>query len=259
MLPYCVGMRVRGYAPATPCWAEYAAANSDAAAAFYCGLFGWETADKAFTLDGRAVAGMRPGQPNERSGWLSYVATDDVAATADQVVGAGGTLVVPPLAVGDHGTAAFVTDPSGAVFALWQHGAFHGAGVASEPGAVCWTEVVTWDRASATAFYGKVFEWEDRDNELVEGLVYTEWVCHGRVVGGLSVMDQRYPAGTPTHWRTTFEVADCAATAARAAELGATILLPPSDVMVGHYAQILDPLGGAFSIIELIPELRLSI
>ena len=51
-------MRVRGYAPGTPCWAEVASPDPVAARAFYGGLFGWQFNDDGhFTHNGRAVAG----------------------------------------------------------------------------------------------------------------------------------------------------------------------------------------------------------
>lgn len=248
-------MRVRGYAPATPCWSEYVAADSASASAFYCGLFGWAT-DATFTLNGRAVAGLRPGSPGQPAAWLTYIATDDAAATVETVQGAGGAVLMPPTDFGPAGRATLLADASGAVFGAWQHGTLAGAELTGEPNTVCWSEVVTRDSGQAAAFYGKAFGWVDRPGELAEGLIYTEWVCGSRVVGGLSVMDDRYPPDVPPHWRTTFEVADCVATAARAAELGARIVLPPMDVVVGTYAQIVDPQGGTFSIIEVVPELR---
>ncbi|MBB5869968.1 putative enzyme related to lactoylglutathione lyase [Allocatelliglobosispora scoriae] len=248
-------MRVRGYAPATPCWSEYVAADQGAATAFYCGLFGW-SADATFTMNGRAVAGLRPGAPGQPSAWLTYIATDDAAATADAVQDAGGGVLMPPTDLGPAGRAALLRDSAGAVFGAWQHGTLAGAELNSEPNTVCWSEVVTRDGTQATEFYGKAFGWVDRQSELAPGLEYTEWVHGSRVVGGLSIMDERYPADVPSHWRTTFEVSDCAETMTRAAALGATILMPPMDVGVGTYAQLLDSLGGTFSIIEVVPELR---
>jgi len=51
-------MRIRGFAPATPCWVELASADPARAADFYAGLFGWEPAGDRFKLNGRAAAGL---------------------------------------------------------------------------------------------------------------------------------------------------------------------------------------------------------
>lgn len=243
-------MRVRGYAPATPCWAEYMTADPAGAAAFYSGLFGW-TPGEVFALDGRAVAGLLPGEPGRQSSWLCYVsavaAEDGVAAVLD----AGGSVLVPAHDRGPRGRAALVADSAGAVFGLWQRGTSGGAEAAAEPATMCWTEVVTWDEASAVEFYGKAFHWAERKSELAEGVDHIEWYVDSRTVGGLSVMDERYPAGTPAHWRVTFEVEDCAATIARCLELGGSVLTGPLDLPVGHYALLADPQGGTFGVIAL--------
>ncbi|WP_212845339.1 VOC family protein [Catellatospora sp. IY07-71] len=243
-------MRVRGYAPATPCWAEYAAADTGVAAAFYSGLFGWAPGE-VFTLGGRAVAGIVPGEPGRPGAWLGYVSATDAEGAVAAVVDAGGSVLAPPHDRGGKGRAALVTDAEGAVFGVWQRGSFGGAEAANEPATMCWTEVVTWREDTAVDFYGKAFRWSERKSEIAEGVDHIEWLVDSRVVGGLSVMDERYPAGTPAHWRITFEVADCAATVARCTELGGTVLAGPLELAVGDYALLADPQGGTFGVIAL--------
>ncbi|MEV4412332.1 VOC family protein [Catellatospora sp. NPDC049609] len=252
-------MRVRGYAPATPCWAEYAAADPAAAADFYAGLFGWAPGE-VFTLDGRAVAGVVPGAPGRPGCWLGYLSAPSADDAVAAVVDAGGAVLAPPHDRGGRGRAALVADAEGAVFGIWQRGAFGGAEAANEPATMCWTEVVTWREDTAAAFYGKAFGWSERKSEIAEGVDHIEWCKDSRVVGGMSVMDERYPAGTPAHWRITFEVADCAAAIARCVELGGSVLAGPLDLPVGHYALLADPQGGSFGVIalsEAILETRL--
>lgn len=248
-------MRVRGYAPATPCWAEYVAADPAAATSFYGDLFGWEPGEH-FAIEGHAVAGVRQGAPGQPSGWLTYIATEDAAATVAAATDAGGSVLMPPTELGVLGLAAIIADDCGAAFGVWQHGTFHGAELSNQPDTVCWSDVATRDTARTTAFYAKAFGWSDRECVLAEGLAYTEWISGSRVVGGMTVLDENFPADVPPHWRTTFEVADCAAVAARAAGLGALVVLPPMDVVLGVYAQIVDPQGGSFGVIQLVPELR---
>ncbi len=55
---------------------------------------------------------------------------------------------------------AIFADPPGAVLGLWQPGQHTGAQVANEPGAYCWSELITTDLDGAKAFYGAVFGWD---------------------------------------------------------------------------------------------------
>ena len=55
------------------------------------GLFGWQVEDGVFRLGGLAVAGLRTGPVPP--GWLTYVATDDVAELGKRVADGGGTVV----------------------------------------------------------------------------------------------------------------------------------------------------------------------
>ncbi|WP_426509213.1 VOC family protein [Dactylosporangium sp. McL0621] len=254
-------MRVRGYAPATPCWSVLTSPDPTAAAAFYTGLFGWTTAETedgatVFLLRDLVVAGLAPSSA-ERAAWLTYVATDDADATTAQVTTAGGTVLQPPAEVPGRGRAALFADPAGAVFGAWQKSRFAGAQVQDEPGAICWSETVTWDVATTSTFYGKVFGWTDREGSVAgSNFEYHEWVSDNRVVGGMSVMDAKYPPGTPHHWRTIFSIDDCAGFMTRATDLGGRVLAGPIDAGIGLACQLLDPTGGQVLAIDVIPELR---
>jgi predicted enzyme related to lactoylglutathione lyase len=255
-------MRVRGFAPATPCWAELGSADPAASNAFYKGLFGWNAEQlpdggTVFRLRGLAVAGVAAG--GQPSGWVTYLSTADISGTARRVRDAGGSVLVPPAPRADLGRRALVADSEGAVFGLWERGTFAGAQVIDEPSAVCWSEVVSRDAARAAAFYGAVFGWTQRAGSVAEGLDYREWVSSVRVVAGMVPMDARFPSAMPSHWRTTFEVADCAATVHRCEHLGGRAMAGPLDALVGQYAYLVDPAGAAFGVIELIPGLRPSL
>ena len=71
------------------------------------------------------------------------IAVDDIGATVEKVAPAGGQVFIPPMAVGDAGTMAFVADPTGAVVGLWQANQHIGATLVSEPGAIIWNELIT--------------------------------------------------------------------------------------------------------------------
>jgi uncharacterized protein len=252
-------MRVRGYAASTPCWYEFVAVDAPSAAVFYQDLLGWELIDtvvgQAFTRNGRAVAGLRQSPDGPPAGWMVYIATDDADVTLESLVAAGGTVLLPPTTVSDRGRLALCRDIEGATFGLWQRDRFGGAELINEPSTVCWSELTGRDEKAAVAFYGTTFGWTERAGEIAEGLDYIEWVCGGRVVAGLTLMDERFPAEVPPHWRLTLLVEDCTAAVARCVELGGTAVFGPKDVVVGDYAQLVDPQGGTFGVIQLLPEL----
>ena len=256
-------MRIRGYATGTPCWSELRTSDTAGSSDFYHGLFGWKPVDEPnstsveFHLRDMAVAGLAPplaaGQP---AAWLTYLASDDLAATVESVARAAGSTLSPPAPAAERGHFALIADPQGAVFGLWQRRTFPGAQVTGEPGATCWNELATRDVAGAGAFYGSVFGWTTRPSIYSEGSGYQEWLRETSEVAGLIEMGEMYPPQVPAHWRTTFEVDDCEAAVQRCQALGGTVSFGPYQAGPGTYAQLTDPFGAAFGIIAVRPEFR---
>src|SRR5437588_9014111 len=100
---------------------------------------------------------MQEGQP---TAWLTYISVADADATTDKAKAAGGSVLVEPMDVMDIGRMAIFTDPTGAVFGVWQPNAFAGAELVNEPVSLCWNEVHTHDIDADKAFYGSVFGWQ---------------------------------------------------------------------------------------------------
>jgi uncharacterized protein len=59
---------------------------------------------------------------------------------------------------------------------------------------------------------------------------------------------------TPAHWTVIFAVADADATAARAAELGGQVVVPPTDAPWVRTTVIADPQGATFVASKFVPE-----
>ena len=259
---------IREYPPGTPCWVDLSTSEPRASAAFYTALFGWEQAAApeggaaAYTffapagtspgdVPGRVVAGLMPDPDGERrSAWHTYVSVADAGVTAALVSQAGGQVLVPPADVAGQGTMAVFADDQGAIVAAWQPASFHGAGLVNAPGCFCWSELACRDTRAAAAFYGTVFGWES-DTSQMGPMSYAEWRLAGRAVGGMVHMDEEWPEDVPPRWVVYFAVADCDAAAARAAELGGQVTVPPADAPPGRLAVITDPQGAAFTIIKL--------
>ncbi|GAA3279512.1 VOC family protein [Dactylosporangium vinaceum] len=247
-------MRVRGYAPGTPCWAELVSPDVAAAERFYGALFGWgRNADGHFTLGGRAAAGLREGRAGSSGAWLISVSTDDPAAAAATVERSGGAVRVAPASVRDLGTTAVFSDAGGALFGIWLRSRFVGAQVSYEPGAICWYELATHDLDRTGAFYKEVFGWHTVEADS-EGQPYFEFHHHHDTVGGLVPIDERFPPGVPDHWTVAFMVEDITAACERATELGGSVARGPQPASAGYYARLADPTGGHFAVIEFTED-----
>jgi predicted enzyme related to lactoylglutathione lyase len=250
--------------PGTFCWAELQTTDTTAARAFYARLFGWTFADVEASVpyamasaDGGLTAGLMnlpadaatAGRPPH---WLSYVATDDVARSAQRANDLGGTVLAPATVV-DAGTFAVVRDPAGAVFGLWQPLHSMGTILVGEPGSVGWTELATTDVPGARAFYAGLFGWR-ADGRETPGMEYSVLKLGDRPVGGMMPMPAE-AAGTPSYWAVYFVVEDADATVAKALAMGAHVIMPLVDEpTVGRFGFLADPEGAIFGVVRLEPR-----
>jgi predicted enzyme related to lactoylglutathione lyase len=243
------------HAPGTPSWVDIGVPDIGAAAAFYSGLFGWDTEDMGeeaghYTmcmLRGKAVAAIGPAMNPGPPAWMTYITVADVDATAEAITGAGGTVVAPPMDVMEAGRMAVACDPTGAFFSIWQPKQSIGAEIVNEPNTLCWNELSTRDLDTALAFYEQVFGYE-----IQRSPEYNELKLGDRVVGGAMRMPAEVPAEVPANWLAYFAVTDIDAAKAKAESLGATSLVGPMDAGdVGRFCVFSDPMGATFALIQL--------
>ena len=118
------------------------------------------------------------------------------------------------------------------------------------PGTFAWVALATTDVAAAKAFYGDLFGWEGEDMRSCDEGPYTMLRKDGRDVAGLYELGaQMREQGVPPHWTSYVTVADVDASAARAEELGGTVVAGPFDVLqAGRTAGVRDPQGAAFAL-----------
>ncbi|MBM4111857.1 MAG: VOC family protein [Phycisphaerae bacterium] len=136
------GKRVPQDATGSFCWEELLTSDPAAVRRFYGSLFGWKTSVMSFPDFEYTLFWLKDGDPEKKQGciggmmkikaewgnvppnWLTYIAVDDVDATAAKATKEGGTLCAPPMDIPNVGRFAIVTDPGGATFALFksQHG-----------------------------------------------------------------------------------------------------------------------------------------
>lgn len=252
-----------GLAHGTIGWADVAVPDLNAGAAFYKGLFGWETqagdAEDAypylmFTRDGKTVAGMGELGPDQIAAgqppvWSSYVIVDDADETFARALELGATPIMEPMDVLDTGRMFFILDPVGAPIGFWQSGRHDGAEVFNEPNTMSWNEIASRDMETAVSFYVDLLGWKTEAMDL-DGFAYTMLKVGERANGGAYDLTDIAPDEVPAHWLTWFVVEDCEAAAKSAADLGGTIQRPPTKSGIGTSAVVSDPFGATFGIIQ---------
>ncbi|MDQ0993515.1 VOC family protein [Streptomyces sp. V3I7] len=248
-----------GRTPGTPCWVSLMVHSLAATEEFYGALFGWELEPGPrqlgpcvrALLDGQEVAGI--GQlPPDRDlpvAWTPYLASDDVDRTADTVRLCGGTVGVGPLDAAESGRLALASDPSGAVFGIWQAAQHVGATVTGVPGTPAWNELLTFETVTVAKFYATLFAYEQEPAVSAE-LDYVTLHLAGSPVIGIHGLGRGLPRERGPHWMTYFEVADTDEALRRVLGLGGRVLTPARDSERGRVATVEDPEGARFSVIQ---------
>jgi predicted enzyme related to lactoylglutathione lyase len=119
--------------PGALCWTELTTSDTKAAEAFYTGLFGWTPKHSApssqmeyteFSVNGQPSIGMmaKPAQMPAHipSYWMPYFQVDNTDASVTKATGLGGKVMVPAQDIPGTGRFAIVTDPQGAMFAVFE-------------------------------------------------------------------------------------------------------------------------------------------
>jgi len=248
-------------------WVDLSAHDLQAALPFYEAIFGWESGDAnvpdghryvMFHLGGVPVAGGGElSAPMQEQGvpptWNSYIGVDDIEETVQKALDAGASVVAPIMQAADAGRMAFISDPEGAVFGLWEAGEHQGAGAMRVHGTCTWNELNTRDPDAAQAFYGRVFDWSFAP---MEGNPSNYWTVRasdstdeGDFNGGLLEMTEEW-GDMPAHWMVYFAVDDVAAAVERIRAGGGTIHHGPFDTQVGPMAVVSDPQGAVFMVMK---------
>jgi hypothetical protein len=94
---------------------------------FYQKLFDWKLEDVPgmdYTMikvgEGTGGGMMKNPVPGSPSNWLAYVLVADVAAATEKAKSLGATICKEVTEIPDIGWFSVITDPTGAVLALWQ-------------------------------------------------------------------------------------------------------------------------------------------
>ncbi|UJA18910.1 VOC family protein [Thermoleophilia bacterium SCSIO 60948] len=242
------------YAAGTFCWTDLSTPDAGAAKAFYRPLLGWEyetvSAGVEYTMalvDGDEVAGLYEPEADGPPAWLSYVAVDDVAASAERVRELGGSVAAGPVELGPPGAMAVVADPQGAFFALWQAGARPGAARVNDPGCMSLNQLSTPDPEAAERFYSALFGWSFERQPVEDPYwgIMNGGCLNGGMLGLTDANEQ------PPNWLAYFTSTDLDAAVETIGASGGTVVVPPMAVgEEGRIIVALDHAGAAFGLWE---------
>lgn len=124
----------------------------------------------------------------------------------------------------------------------------------TQQGAFSWNELMTADVEGARQFYTRLFGWEIEEMPMECGTPYTIVKTGGEGIGGIMAMPPQ-ATGVPPHWGAYVTVDDVDATARLAEELGAKIIVVPTDIPnVGRFCVLQDPQGAVISAITYLKK-----
>jgi uncharacterized protein len=241
-----------------PVWLDLFTPDPTAAAAFYAAIGGWEVSEpnaefggyQIFTHGGGQIAGMMLNDGSMPPSWTVYLEAADAEAVAERITANGGAVVTPAMQVGDMGVMVFATDPAGAHFGVWQPLSHQGFHVRGEVGAPAWFEEHSRDFPASVAFYEKVFGWDTHVLADTDDFRYTTQGKDDAATAGIMDAAGFLPAQVPSHWTFYLEVENADATIAKAVELGGELVMGPDDSPFGRLAQLIDPQGAMFKIMQ---------
>lgn len=243
-------------------WYDLMTPDPAAARAFYGSITGWGTqlwegGDKPYQMwtNGEAPLGgiMEIAGELERQGvppnWMAYVAVPDVAAAAQHAADLGGHVEHPPTEIPGVGHFAVISDPQGAVIAIYSSANQHPPVRPPQVGEFSWHELASADWEAGFAFYSELFGWEKL--EAMDMGPAGTYQIYGR--GGISLggMFTKPPALPVSCWLYYVSVADLDAAIGAVKAGGGEVVNGPMDVPGGdRIAQCTDPHGAMFALHE---------
>jgi len=118
------------------------------------------------------------------------------------------------------------------------------------PGTFCWPELSTSDPAAAKKFYGGLFGWTAKDDQVSPDMVYTMFQLEGKELAAAhALMPEQKKMGIPPHWLSYISVDNVDDALSKVTSLGGKVGAGPFDVMdAGRMGVAFDPVGAAFGL-----------
>jgi predicted enzyme related to lactoylglutathione lyase len=181
--------------------------------------------------------------------WNPFFAVADLVDTVTRAEDNGAMVIAEPFQVpgaeDTGGTFAFLMDPNGAGFCLWQTPRGIVPVARAEPGFITWT-VLYAEETAGSQFYADTLGWQIGAPSPVDDYRLARLADGSRVAA-----IRRLPEGSLPGWRTYFCVADLDAAVAAAVANGGAVVEVPIRIENGRpFAVIADPLGARFGIVQ---------
>lgn len=244
------------------CWINVMTPKAAEAKRFFGDLLGWSFGEMPGVPGGELIrtgtggagalmdldAGALPPGTPPAIGVLIKV--DDAAATVTKVESLGGR-AEGPTEVMENGRMALCTDPTGAIFGLWEPKKRQGMDADSHAhGAPGWYEVMSHDATRAASFYAELFGWEVEAQETMPGKTYRRFKLGELPIGGAIQLDERM-GDIPSHWGVYFSVDAIEQTAEKTQQLGGEVCMPITQIPgVGRFTLLRSPQQVAFHVME---------
>lgn len=241
-------------------WYDLMTPDPGAAVDFYGKVVGWGTTqwegDTPYTMwtaGDQPVGGvMQLPEDAQEAGapphWIAYVETSDVNQACQRIESLGGSVIHPPQDIPDTGAFAVVSDPQGAVFAVYSAApGRENPDVGPKPGRFSWHELATTDPDGAWSFYSEAFGWEKTDAmDMGEAGTYQMFGTAETPLGGMFPKPAEMPV---PGWLYYAMVDDVDKAASQVEQLGGKVLNGPMEVPGGdRIIQCMDPQGGMFAL-----------
>ncbi len=235
------------------CWAELSTAAVQEAKQFYADLYGFaytdmDTPSGPYTViepsngHGGGIMSLVPDTP---SAWMPYIQVDRLEPVVERAEAAGATTTLPPSSLEDGARIAWLTDPDGARFGLYEAGTDSPPTPQADPAGAphfCFFELSTESPERARAFYSAIFDWSisttrcsDTDYDMIRS--------GENEIGGIQTQ-----AHGPAVWMPYVKVPDVATALAGATDRGAREIVPTRSIGGGMIAVFADPHGAALGL-----------
>jgi uncharacterized protein len=240
------------YPPGVPCWVDNLVPDPAKAMTFYGELLGWEFDGPGpgdyyvAKLRGRDVAGVGQAPAGVSPGWNTYVSV----ASAEDTARAAERVVVEPFDALPAGRLAALEDPAGAIIGIWEPAQRQGCQLVNEASAYAMSALHTPDPDAVAGFYRDLFGWQTDGFAPGVSLFRLPGYVGGEPQQPVprDVIAVMAKDDGPARWSVDFWVTDADGAAARAPELGGSVVVPPFDSIPTRQAVLADPYGGVFSV-----------
>ncbi|OBB28146.1 VOC family protein [Mycolicibacterium elephantis] len=244
-----------------PTWIDLASSDLERSKQFYGAVFGWtfESAGPEYGgyvtafKDGKPVAGLMHNDPqwNSPDGWTIYFHTADIKATLNGAVAAGAISCmepVEPMEIKDKGWMGMLSDPTGAMFGLWQPTGHRGFEVLNEDGAPVYHQLTTRDYRKALDFYQQVFGWQTETVSDTDEFRYATASFDGEALLGVMDGAAHLAEGASSTWSFFLGADDVDKTVQLIVDNGGSVIRAAEDTPYGRLAAVADATGAGFNL-----------